>query len=205
MNDISPDAVTTFDELAAYLRQLYRTAGAPSYEALEEQTLQASGNLPGTKLRRVPLRRSPLSTMLAGQTFPRKSFLLSFVEACGVNLESDRRWGEAWDWIDAQDKSVSNIENAGRIRHEVEHLQSKLSRSEQSARSTASRGRTTVTLIPKAEDDLLRLQERTGLSRTDIANRAIILYEFFDAQLSAGHDLIIRDRETGEAHLIRFL
>ena len=56
----------------------------------------------------------------------------------------------------------------------------------------------TVILIPKAEADLRRLQERTNLSRTDLANRAISLYEFFDAQLREGRDLLALDRETGQ-------
>ena len=59
--------------------------------------------------------------------------------------------------------------------------------------------RVTVILIPKAEADLRRLQERTNLSRTDLTNRAISLYEFFDAQLRAGRDLVTLDKETGQA------
>lgn len=62
-----------------------------------------------------------------------------------------------------------------------------------------------MALIPQAADDLQRLQDRTGLSKTDIANRAITLYEFIEAQLRVGNDLIVRDSETGETQLIRFL
>jgi hypothetical protein len=65
--------------------------------------------------------------------------------------------------------------------------------------------RVTVALIPKAGEDLQRLHDRTGLSKTDIVNRAITLYEFFDAQLKAGNDVIIRDQKTGETQLVRFL
>lgn len=65
--------------------------------------------------------------------------------------------------------------------------------------------RFTVTLIPKAGADLRRLQERTKLSRTDLANRAITLYEFFDGQLRTGHDLIARDRKTGKTKLVHFV
>jgi hypothetical protein len=65
--------------------------------------------------------------------------------------------------------------------------------------------RITVALIPKASDDLQRLQDRTGLSKTDIANRAISLYEFIDSQLQAGKDLIVKDPETGESQLVRLL
>ena len=65
--------------------------------------------------------------------------------------------------------------------------------------------RITVALIPKAGDDLQRLQERTSLSKTDITNRAITLYEFIDAQLRAGRDVLIRDSNTGETQTIRLL
>jgi hypothetical protein len=65
--------------------------------------------------------------------------------------------------------------------------------------------RITVALIPQSAADLQALQERTGLSKTDLVNRAITLYEFIDAQLREGHDLIVRNKETGETQLIRFL
>ena len=65
--------------------------------------------------------------------------------------------------------------------------------------------RITVALIPKAADDLQRLQDRTSLSKTDIVNRAISLYEFFESQLNARKDLIVRDPETGETQLVKLL
>jgi len=65
--------------------------------------------------------------------------------------------------------------------------------------------RITVALIPKAGDDLQRLQDRTSLSKTDIANRAITLYEFIDAQLRAGRDVLVRDNATGETQTVRLL
>jgi len=73
------------------------------------------------------------------------------------------------------------------------------------ARPQGSGERLTIALIPTAAGDLRRLQERTNLSKTDIANRAITSYEFFDAQLQAGRELIVRDRRTGETQLVRFL
>ena len=65
--------------------------------------------------------------------------------------------------------------------------------------------RITVALIPKVGDELQRLQDRTSLSKTDIANRAITLYEFIDAQLRAGRDVLIRDNDTGETQTVRLL
>jgi hypothetical protein len=65
--------------------------------------------------------------------------------------------------------------------------------------------RITVALIPTAAGHLRRLQERTKMSKTDITNRAITTYEFFEAQLKSGRDLIVRDPRTGETLLVRFL
>jgi hypothetical protein len=62
-----------------------------------------------------------------------------------------------------------------------------------------------VILIPTVAGDLRRLQRRTRLSTTDLMNRAITSYEFFEAQLRAGRDLIVRDNGTGETRLVRFL
>ena len=76
-----------------------------------------------------------------------------------------------------------------------------------SVRPSADRSaeRITIALIPKASADLQRLQDSTGLSKTDIVNRAISLYEFFDAQMQAGNDLLVRDPETSETQLVRLL
>jgi len=64
-------------------------------------------------------------------------------------------------------------------------------------------GHITITLIPAVEDELRRLTERTRLSATDLANRAITLYEFVDAQLRAGRDVLTCDHATGAAALVR--
>jgi hypothetical protein len=69
----------------------------------------------------------------------------------------------------------------------------------------ASPERITVALIPKAAGDLKKLLDRTGLSKTDITNRAITLYEFIEAQISEGKAVIISDPETGETQVVRFL
>ena len=65
--------------------------------------------------------------------------------------------------------------------------------------------RITVSLIPRARRDLQQLHDKTSLSKTDIVNRAISLYEFIEAQLSAGRDILIRDGESGEVHVIRLI
>jgi hypothetical protein len=68
-----------------------------------------------------------------------------------------------------------------------------------------SADRITVALIPKASEDLQRLQDRTGLSKTDIVNRAIAAYEFFESKLRDGNDLMVRDPETDAVQIVRFL
>lgn len=71
------------------------------------------------------------------------------------------------------------------------------------ARITAAR--ITAALIPQSAAALNATRERTGLSKTDIVNRALTFYEFADSHLRDGRDLLVRDRETGETQLIRFL
>lgn len=80
---------------------------------------------------------------------------------------------------------------------------SKVVRDEESQRQSADR--ITVALIPKAAEDLHRLQDATGLSKTDIVNRAISLYEFVQSQVDDDSDFIVRDRKSGETQVVRFL
>lgn len=65
--------------------------------------------------------------------------------------------------------------------------------------------RITVALLPKVADELQRLQNRTGLSKTDLTNRAITLYEYINAQLSSGRDVLIKDNTTGETRTVLIL
>jgi hypothetical protein len=63
--------------------------------------------------------------------------------------------------------------------------------------------RITVALVAKAAADLLRTHSRTGLSKTDIVNRALSLYEFIDAELHDGAELIVR--RDGHDNLLKLL
>ena len=65
--------------------------------------------------------------------------------------------------------------------------------------------RITVALIPKAGEDLQRLQDRTSLSKTDLVNRAITLYEFIENQQRSGRELLLRNSETGELQTVLIL
>jgi hypothetical protein len=65
--------------------------------------------------------------------------------------------------------------------------------------------RITIALIPKAAEDLQELQDRTSLSKTDLVNRAITLYEFIDAQQRSGRELLLRDSTSGETQSVLIL
>jgi hypothetical protein len=61
---------------------------------------------------------------------------------------------------------------------------------------------------PAASDlrcNLRSIQRRTGLSKTDIVNRALTLYEFVDGRLAAGDEILVRDPATGSLELVRLL
>jgi hypothetical protein len=64
--------------------------------------------------------------------------------------------------------------------------------------------RITVALVSRAASDLQRTLQRTQLSKTDVVNRAVSLYEFIDAEQSAGAEISIR-RPNGEEHIIKLL
>lgn len=96
MDQPDPTQAASFDDLAWCLRHLRALADTPTYRELERRTIHAEGMLPGTNLRRIPLKRATIADVLAGQTFPRKAFLLTFAEACGVDLQADHRWEQAW-------------------------------------------------------------------------------------------------------------
>lgn len=65
--------------------------------------------------------------------------------------------------------------------------------------------RVTVGLIPQAAEDLAALRARSGLSRTDIVNRAISLYQFVEAEIAAGRRLAVYDPDTDGTQLVKLL
>jgi len=52
--------------------------------------------------------------------------------------------------------------------------------------------RLSVPLVAGAAEALSRLQARTGMRRADIINRALSVYDFFDAEQRAGNTLLIQ-------------
>lgn len=63
--------------------------------------------------------------------------------------------------------------------------------------------RITVSLVAKAAADLARTLARTRLSQTDVVNRAVSLYEFFDSEISSGAEVIVR--RDGQEHRVVLL
>jgi hypothetical protein len=65
--------------------------------------------------------------------------------------------------------------------------------------------RITVGLIPRTVEELDELQRDTGLSKTDLVNRAISLYAFVTERIRGGSDLLLRDRVSGEGERVHLL
>lgn len=64
--------------------------------------------------------------------------------------------------------------------------------------------RVTVNLIPRAVASLDRLAERTTMSKTDVINRALWIYDFIDGVAAEGGDVLVRPKD-GEPELVKFL
>jgi hypothetical protein len=65
--------------------------------------------------------------------------------------------------------------------------------------------RITVGLIPKVVKELNDLQRNTGMSKTDLVNRAVSLYSFIQEHLARGEELRLfnpNDREEQRVHLL---
>ncbi len=62
----------------------------------------------------------------------------------------------------------------------------------------------TVLLISKVAGELERTQRRTELSKTDIVNRAITLYEYLDGERDSGAELLLR-RKDGSTYLVELV
>jgi hypothetical protein len=63
--------------------------------------------------------------------------------------------------------------------------------------------RISVTLVEQATADLQSTHERTRMSKTDIVNRAVSLYDFVESELSSGAQLIIR--RDGQDYVVELL
>ena len=55
-----------------------------------------------------------------------------------------------------------------------------------------------VGLTDDAACAMQRLQERTGFSKVDIVNRAIVICDFIDSEISGGRELLLRGVKDGQ-------
>lgn len=62
--------------------------------------------------------------------------------------------------------------------------------------------RVTVSLIPRAAAELADLQQKTGISRTDLINRAISLYAFIAKHGEAGRELALHDPHSDTTRIV---
>lgn len=69
----------------------------------------------------------------------------------------------------------------------------------------AGNDRITVTLTPGVRSELNALTKSTGLSQTDIVNRAVSLYALIEKEAAAGGEILLRNRDTGQTASIRIL
>jgi hypothetical protein len=65
--------------------------------------------------------------------------------------------------------------------------------------------RITVGLIPKVVKELDDLQWRTGMSKTDLVNRAVSLYFFIDKHLACGEELRLYDPKNQQDQRVHLL
>jgi len=65
--------------------------------------------------------------------------------------------------------------------------------------------RITVGLIPKVVKELDDLQRHTGMSKTDLVNRAVSLYFFIDRHLASGEEIRLHDPNTQQDQRVYLL
>jgi cell division inhibitor SepF len=149
MDDSDPATAASLDDLAACLRHIRLLADRPTLRELEKQTTQEGGFLPGTRLRRTRLTRTTLSDVLSGRKFPGKAFMLTFVDHCGVDLETDLRWEEAWDRLAARYQADPG--EAEKLRRENEDLRQQLAAAKDQAEIAETRARQEQTRVQTAK------------------------------------------------------
>ena len=122
---------------------------------------------PALGFKRVRLTRSTLSDVLLGRKFPSKAFLLTFVDACGIDLETDRRWEQAWDRLAAQYQQVSATGETEKLRQENEELRRQLSEAQRRADAELEQIRAWAEARQTAaEDELEELRRQLAAAKS---------------------------------------
>jgi DNA repair exonuclease SbcCD ATPase subunit len=130
---------------------------------LEDQTKHAGGMLPGSGMRRAVLGRNSVSEMLQGKKLPRKALMLTFAEACGADLATDRRWEQAWDRlaVQAQDQpgGAAGRSRPAEVASEIRGLRELLDKAEQSNRELERGGAAAEAMSQSYRAQLIELQQ----------------------------------------------
>ncbi|MFD9999826.1 hypothetical protein [[Kitasatospora] papulosa] len=64
--------------------------------------------------------------------------------------------------------------------------------------------RYSVTLVPPAVEAISKLVETTGLTKTDVINRAVQIYAFLEDRMGDGNEVMLRsaDGELERVHIV---
>ena len=64
--------------------------------------------------------------------------------------------------------------------------------------------RLTVNLIPRAAEALASAATRTGLSKTDVVNRALQMYDYLEGLHGDGAQILVREQSGDEQVMLWF-
>ncbi|MFF9129262.1 MULTISPECIES: hypothetical protein [unclassified Streptomyces] len=64
--------------------------------------------------------------------------------------------------------------------------------------------RYSVTLVPPAVEAISKLVEATGLTKTDVINRAVQVYAFLEERMKEGDDVLLRS-PSGELERVHIV
>ena len=93
--DLDLGAVSTREDLAMLLRMARTLADKPSLRTLEARTRHSA----------TPLSKTVVAEMLKGARLPRKSVMVTFVQACGVPDDAIEPWLRAWERVAASEEA----------------------------------------------------------------------------------------------------
>lgn len=78
------------------------------------------------------------------------------------------------------------------------HVEAATTASEAVRPAGRSAERVTISLTSRVAKELRRLRSSTGLSKTDLVNRAVSLYALAERELDQGRELAFYDPQSGE-------
>jgi transcriptional regulator with XRE-family HTH domain len=184
--DLDLASVTTYGELAEFLRIVHLRADKPSFRSLEARTRHAL----------TPLSKTVVSEMLRGVRFPKKAVMVSFLQACGVSDDHVAPWSRAWERIAGLTQSSRRpavpVAQARGVRHSGSPRQ-ELSRGTTADSASAER----LADIASPRIELLRDQ----IDKLDADNRRLRLQlATLDRQRAGQEPRVIEPANSRAAH-----